>query len=95
MTLYVIITDYVFIFAFIDYESIDKVIIMLQRDEVLPCIQLGGIEEMIVSKKKKSKKQKPVCASNSSISSSSMASSYVFIYLILRSVFYFTEIQRR
>jgi periodic tryptophan protein 1 len=65
------------------------------RDEVLPCIQLGGIEEMIVSKKKKSKKQKPVCASNSSISSSSMASSYVFIYLILRSVFYFTEIQRR
>jgi periodic tryptophan protein 1 len=29
------------------------------RDEVLPCIQLGGIEEMIVSKKKKSKKQKP------------------------------------
>ncbi|CAB78892.1 putative protein [Arabidopsis thaliana] len=45
------------------------------RDEVLPCIQLGGIEEMIVSKKKKSKKQKPVCASNSSISSSSMASS--------------------
>lgn len=62
-------------FAFIDYESIDKVIIMLQRDEVLPCIQLGGKEEMIVSKKKKNKKdknkkgksKKQVCASNSSV----------------------------
>ncbi|KAG7542302.1 WD40 repeat [Arabidopsis thaliana x Arabidopsis arenosa] len=28
------------------------------RDEVLPCIQLGGTEEMIVSKKKKNKKDK-------------------------------------
>lgn len=78
MTLYVNITDFVFTFAFIGYESIDKVIIMLQRDEVLPCIQLGGTEEMIVSKKKKNKKEKskkqkikkPVCASNSCVSSS-------------------------
>ena len=47
------------LFNLINNESAaDKVILMMQVDEVLPCVQLGGTEEMKISKEKKNKKGK-------------------------------------